>query len=151
MLILAQYRNFDFVPMGTGLLILGPQGSYYAHICASMSRCVVYQQLSNSYSGLEDMPHLLIAGMGSTGLVLQYRWMDCRDTGYSILCIYKDLEYRRAKQFRQYCGIGIHFSVLGSKMQGSMPSFNQSIASLAAIGECYWIPYHRSSEDRTRI
>ena len=151
MLILAQYRNFDFVPMGTGLLILGPQGSYYAHICASMSRCVVYQQLSNSYSGLEDMPHLLIAGMGSTGLVLQYRWMDHRDTWYSISYVYGDQEYQRARLYRQCCGIGIHFFVLGSKMQGSMPSSNQPITGLSIIGAGYYILYHVPSEDRTRI
>ena len=120
-------------------------------MCASMSSSVVYQQLSNSYRGLEDMPHLLIAGMGSTGLVLQYRWMDRRDTWYGISYVYEHPEYRMAKQFKQCCGIGIHFFVLGSKMQGSMPSSNQPISGLSVIGAGYYILYHVPSEDRTRI
>ena len=59
-------------------------------MCASMGSFVLSQQLSNSYSGSKDIPHLLIAGMGSTCLVLQYRWMDRLDIWYSILYVYKD-------------------------------------------------------------
>ena len=124
MLILDQYQKFTFVPTGIGLFILGPCRWYYREVYALMSRFGLCLQLSNSYSGSKDIPHLLIAGMGSTCLVLQYRWMDRLDIWYSILYIYEYPEYRRARLYGQCCGIGIHFFVLGSKMQGSMPSSN---------------------------